>query len=53
MLYFVLFRLGSGAPTNVIVDNDSDDDDNNFMVEESAPPPVEPEQVCNCIACMS
>lgn len=32
-------RLGSGKPTNLIVDNeDDDDDDENFLVEESAPP---------------
>ncbi|XP_071103791.1 TRAF3-interacting protein 1-like isoform X1 [Haliotis cracherodii] len=39
-------RLGSGHPTNVIVDNgqQSDEDDENFLVEESAPPPPEPEQ---------
>ncbi|XP_064595185.1 TRAF3-interacting protein 1-like isoform X6 [Liolophura sinensis] len=33
-------RLGSGKPTNVILDNDQSDDDDNFMVEESAPPPL-------------
>lgn len=34
-------RLGAGAPTNLIVDNEkaSDDEDENFLVEESAPPP--------------
>ncbi|XP_067686727.1 TRAF3-interacting protein 1-like isoform X2 [Haliotis asinina] len=39
-------RLGSGHPTNVIVDNgqQSEDDDENFLVEESAPPPPEPDQ---------
>ncbi|XP_059149922.1 TRAF3-interacting protein 1-like isoform X2 [Physella acuta] len=31
-------RLGSGKPTNLIVDNEEDDDDENFLVEESAPP---------------
>ncbi|XP_050407050.2 TRAF3-interacting protein 1 isoform X2 [Patella vulgata] len=39
-------RLGTGKPTNVIVDDDkqSDDDDDNFLVEDSAIPPPEPEQ---------
>ncbi|CAL1533157.1 unnamed protein product [Lymnaea stagnalis] len=31
-------RLGTGQPTNLIVDNDDDDEDENFLVEESAPP---------------
>ncbi|KAK7092575.1 TRAF3-interacting protein 1-like isoform X1 [Littorina saxatilis] len=38
-------RLGTGAPTNLIVDDGKDEDeDENFLVEESAPPPpvVEP-----------
>ncbi|KAK7482073.1 hypothetical protein BaRGS_00026657, partial [Batillaria attramentaria] len=40
-------RLGTGAPTNLIVDNEkqSDDEDENFLVEESAPPPPPPEPV--------
>ncbi|XP_076437465.1 TRAF3-interacting protein 1-like isoform X2 [Babylonia areolata] len=40
-------RLGTGAPTNVIVDDgkQSDDEDENFLVEESAPPPPAPEPV--------
>ncbi|KAL3837210.1 hypothetical protein ACJMK2_022581 [Sinanodonta woodiana] len=38
-------RLGSGKPTNVIVDNEQgSDEDETFVVEESAPPPPEPEK---------
>ncbi|KAL8599770.1 hypothetical protein ACOMHN_040480 [Nucella lapillus] len=39
-------RLGTGAPTNVIVDDGKlSDDEDNFLVEESAPPPPAPEPV--------
>ncbi|KAL5011034.1 hypothetical protein ScPMuIL_013339 [Solemya velum] len=39
-------RLGSGKPTNVIVDDgkSSEDEDENFLVEESAPPIQDVEQ---------
>lgn len=38
-------RLGSGKPTNVIVDDgkNSEDEDETFVVEETAPPPTEHE----------
>ncbi|KAH9514360.1 TRAF3-interacting protein 1 [Bulinus truncatus] len=35
-------RLGSGQPTNLIVDNDEDEDEH-FIVEETAAPLVEPD----------
>ena len=49
MLSFLLSRLGTGNPTNVIVDDgkqsDDDDDDDNFIVEDTTPQPVELDQV--------
>lgn len=42
-------RLGSGQPTNVIVDdgqNSDDEEDETFVVEETAPPPPDSDQVC-------
>ena len=44
------YRLGTGAPANLIVDDgkQSDDEDENFLVEEAAPPPPVPETVSYC-----
>lgn len=40
-----VYRLGSGKPANVIVDDgkNSEDEDETFVVEETAPPPTEHE----------
>lgn len=46
---FSIIRLGSGQPTNVIVDdgqNSDDEEDETFVVEETAPPPQDSDQVC-------
>ena len=40
------FRLGSGKPQNLIIDDGKEsDEDETFVVEEPAPPPIEQEQV--------
>ena len=43
-----LYRLGSGKPSNVIVDdgkNSDEEEDETFVVEETVPPPVDSDQV--------
>ena len=41
-----IFRLGSGKPQNLIIDDGKEsDEDETFVVEEPAAPPIDQEQV--------